>query len=178
MFGSASGTTVFTGSQAVQSGGIAASTTVKNGGTVAVHSDASVTGIVFSGGALELVGAGASAPGVTLSRGAYLEFASGAMLPTATAVLSSRKRNRSNYRCSHIQKRDEVGCWPVASSAALQRYVRSWNTSRHGADIVNVRLQHSSCLGIGLRALRHSLAMLAAMRRAGPPPLARRSDLR
>jgi hypothetical protein len=31
--------------------------------------------------------------------------------------------------------------WPVASSAALQRYVRSWSTSRHSADIVNVRLQ-------------------------------------
>ena len=40
VFGSASGTTVFTGSQVVQSGGIAASTTVKNGGTVAVRSRA------------------------------------------------------------------------------------------------------------------------------------------
>ena len=26
----------------------------------------------------------------------------------------------------------------LASSAALQRYVGSWSTSRHGADIVNV----------------------------------------
>jgi len=29
--------------------------------------------------------------------------------------------------------------WPVASLAALQRHVRSWNTSRHSADIMNVR---------------------------------------
>ena len=35
---------------------------------------------------------------------------------------------------------------PVASSAAMQRYVRSWNTSRHGADIVSVPPQPSSRL--------------------------------
>ena len=42
-----------------------------------------------------------------------------------------------------LQRRFEVRFWPVASSAALQRYVGSWSTSRHSADIVNVRLQLS-----------------------------------
>ena len=33
---------------------------------------------------------------------------------------------------------------PKRQFTATQRYVRSWNTTRHGADIVRVRLQHSS----------------------------------
>ena len=37
----------------------------------------------------------------------------------------------------------DVRLWHVASSDSLQRYVRSWSTSRHGTDIVNVRLQLS-----------------------------------
>ena len=67
-----------------------------------------------------------------------------------------------------------VGDWPVASSAALQRHVRGWSTSRHGGDIVNVRLQprHASLVGSGPRSSSGSLAMLATMRRQ---PLARRA---
>jgi autotransporter passenger strand-loop-strand repeat protein len=80
VFGSASGTTVFSGSQVVEAGGIAIGTTVKNAGTVAVQFGAIVTGIISSGGALELVGSGASAPGVTLNSGATLEVASGAII--------------------------------------------------------------------------------------------------
>jgi hypothetical protein len=61
-----------------------------------------------------------------------------------------------------------VHTWPVASSAALQRYVRSWSTSRHGADIVNVRLQprHAPLVGRGPRSRSGSLAVFAAMCRA------------
>jgi hypothetical protein len=58
--------------------------------------------------------------------------------------------------------------WPVASSAALQRYVRSWSTSRHGADIVSVPPQprRAALNGGEPRSSSGSLAMLAAMRRA------------
>jgi autotransporter passenger strand-loop-strand repeat protein len=76
VFGSASGTTVFSGAQIVEAGGVASSTTVKNGGTLEVLFGAIATGVVSSGGALELVGSGASAPGVTLSRGATLAHSS------------------------------------------------------------------------------------------------------
>jgi hypothetical protein len=50
--------------------------------------------------------------------------------------------------------------WPLASSVALQRYVRSWSTSRHSADIVNVRLQprHVLLIGSGPRSRSGSLA--------------------
>jgi hypothetical protein len=45
---------------------------------------------------------------------------------------------------------------PGASSAPLQRYVRSWSTSRHGGDIVNSRLQprHISLIGGDWRSIR------------------------
>jgi hypothetical protein len=72
----------------------------------------------------------------------------------------------------------DVRWWPVASSASLQRYVRSGNTSGHGADIVNVRLpRHAPLVGSGPRSNSGSLAMFATMCRAGAP-LAPRSDLR
>jgi hypothetical protein len=48
--------------------------------------------------------------------------------------------------------------WPVASSAALQRYVRSWNTSRHAADIINVRLRPRHASLIDGSPLQHRLA--------------------
>jgi hypothetical protein len=69
--------------------------------------------------------------------------------------------------------------WPVASSASLQRYVRSWSTSRHGRDIRECAAATSSRLayGIGPRSSSGSLAMLAADAPARHP-LARRSDLR
>jgi TolB-like protein len=56
----------------------------------------------------------------------------------------------------------------VASSAALQRYVRSWSTSRHGADMVNVPSQprHASLIAGKQRSTSGSFAMLAAMCRA------------
>jgi hypothetical protein len=43
---------------------------------------------------------------------------------------------------------------PERPFAALQRYVRSWNTSRHYADIMNVRLQHSSRLAYRQRPVQ------------------------
>jgi len=68
---------------------------------------------------------------------------------------------------------------PKRRFTATQRCVRSWSTSRHGADIVNVRLQprHAPLVGSGPRSRYGSLAVFAAMF-AGPAPLARRSDLR
>ena len=57
---------------------------------------------------------------------------------------------------------------PLATFAAMQRYVRSWSTSRHGADIVSVPPQprHASLNCGESRSSPGSLAMLAAMRRA------------
>jgi hypothetical protein len=57
---------------------------------------------------------------------------------------------------------------PKRRFTALQRYVRSWSTSRHSVDIVNVRLRprHASLIGSGRRSSLDSLAMLAAMRLA------------
>ena len=55
---------------------------------------------------------------------------------------------------------------------SLLTALRSWNTSRHGADTVNVRLQprHAPLVGSGpAQQLPGSLGMLAAMRRAGQP---------
>jgi hypothetical protein len=48
----------------------------------------------------------------------------------------------------------------------MQRHVRSWITSRHGAYIVNVRLQPCQLIGCGPRSRPGGLAMFAAMRRA------------
>jgi hypothetical protein len=54
----------------------------------------------------------------------------------------------------------------------MQRYVRSWNTSRHGAHIVNVRLQHSSRLAYQQRPVQQVPApwpVLAEPHIAAPP---------
>jgi CYTH domain len=48
---------------------------------------------------------------------------------------------------------------PLRRFIAMQRYVRSWNTSRHGADIVSVRLQHSSRLAYRQRPRAAGLAL-------------------
>jgi hypothetical protein len=57
---------------------------------------------------------------------------------------------------------------PALRPTSLQRYARSWSTSRHGADIVNVGLhpRHAPLVGSGPRSRSGSLAMLAAIRRA------------
>ena len=62
--------------------------------------------------------------------------------------------------------RDDFRSWSVASSAALQRYVRSWSTSRHNADILSVPPQprHASLNCGEPRSSSGSLATLAAMR--------------
>ena len=62
--------------------------------------------------------------------------------------------------------RDDFRSWSVASSAALQRYVRSWSTSRHNADILSVPPQprHASLNCGEPRSSSGSLAMFAAMR--------------
>ena len=64
-----------------------------------------------------------------------------------TAKLKACDLGEKELSLGHARIRN----WPVASSAALQRYVRSWSTSRHSADIVNVRLQprHASLIGSG-----------------------------
>ena len=79
---------------------------------------------------------------------------------------TSRCSDSEKARCFSAARSEAIG--PVASSAALQRYVRSWSTSRHGADIVNVRPQprRASLIGSGPCSSSGSLAMLAAMRRA------------
>ena len=58
------------------------------------------------------------------------------------------------------------GSAPEAACTAMQRHVRSWITSRHGAYIVNVRLQPCQLIGCGPRSRPGGLAMFAAMRRA------------
>ena len=56
---------------------------------------------------------------------------------------------------------------PEAAVAALQRYVRSWSTSRHGADIVSVPPQTSLRLAnCGEPRAAPELAMFTAMRHA------------
>jgi hypothetical protein len=55
---------------------------------------------------------------------------------------------------------------PKRRCTAMQRHVRSWITSRHGAYIVNVRLQPCQLIGCGPRSRPGGLAMFAAMRRA------------
>jgi hypothetical protein len=69
---------------------------------------------------------------------------------------------------------------PKRRLTAMQRYVRSWNTSRHGTDIVNVPLQprHASLIGGEPGSSSGSLAMLAAMRRASSRVSKRAADLR
>jgi len=86
------------------------------------------------------------------------------------AVATGGRRALSGYS-GH--RRDY--CWldPVVNDpkrrfAAMQRYVRSGNTSRHGADIVSVPPQppHASLIGGEPRSSSGSLAMLAALMRA------------
>jgi hypothetical protein len=59
---------------------------------------------------------------------------------------------------------------PKRRFTALQRYVRSWSTSRHSADMVNVPSQprHASLIAGKQRSSSGSFAMLAAMCRASP----------
>jgi hypothetical protein len=74
--------------------------------------------------------------------------------PTISETLLSpifRRGSRSNHTPKLILWLGLKSSTPIARAisfngpkrqfAALQRYVRSWNMSRHGADIVNVRLQ-------------------------------------
>ena len=62
MFGTASGVTVFAGSQVVESGGLASNTTVANGGTLDVKSGGVADPTVILSGGTENVSAGGTAP--------------------------------------------------------------------------------------------------------------------
>ncbi|PWT84366.1 MAG: hypothetical protein C5B56_15750 [Proteobacteria bacterium] len=83
-YGLASGVTVFAGSQVVESGGTASSTTIDNGGREFVSSGGTAIGIVISSGGYAEIFAGASTSGITIS-GGTLELA-GALGPGGGAI--------------------------------------------------------------------------------------------
>jgi fibronectin-binding autotransporter adhesin len=76
VFGTASGVTVFAGSQVVESGGLASNTTVANGGTLDVESGGVADPTVILSGGTENVSAGGTDSGAQISGGAQLVFGS------------------------------------------------------------------------------------------------------
>jgi len=90
LFGLASGVTVFTGSQVVESGGIASNTTVSSGGSLVVLSSGLADpAIIYSGGS-ETISAGGTDLGALVS-GTQLDygFASGVTLSYGTQVVEA-----------------------------------------------------------------------------------------
>ena len=84
-YGLASSTTVFTGSQVVEAGGVASSTTVSSGGTLELVGSATASGFTIgSGGTLEIA-SGYALSGYTVSSGVTLDVANGEFTVTVPA---------------------------------------------------------------------------------------------
>ena len=83
VFGSASGTTVFTGSQVIELGGTASSTTVKAGGTIFISSGGVLSNTTVSAGGIVDIEAGGSLnlSGTTVSNAGSINLLGGTAAP-------------------------------------------------------------------------------------------------
>jgi autotransporter passenger strand-loop-strand repeat protein len=91
VFGTASGATVFAGSQVVESGGTASNTTVSSGGTLVISSGGLADPTTIYAGGSETISSGGADDGAQISGGTQFDYglASGATVLTGLQVVDS-----------------------------------------------------------------------------------------